>query len=120
MRLFLILVFCTLAFVAQPAHAATCPSSAKCPGNLCDHLGLSTMSDDQVNIVYCTTNTASNTPPLVWKSSVSDLTCPAGEAVTGIVNGVPQCAAINLNFPCPSGYVVIGISNGNPVCASAP
>jgi hypothetical protein len=108
-----------------PEVPTSCNSStANCPGHSCTNLGTTQMSDDHNNIIACV---ISGSPPnptaLVWKTTVSDFTCPANQIVIAISNGLPQCVDITSQInvsSCPSGTMLVGISNGNPVCASAP
>ena len=39
-------------------------------------------------------------------------TCPAGQVVTGIANGIPVCSA-----SCPAGEIQTGTNGGVPVCS---
>ncbi|MDR3423863.1 MAG: hypothetical protein P4M13_02120 [Alphaproteobacteria bacterium] len=42
--------------------------------------------------------------------------CPAGQVMTGMTNGAPQCANTVTIPGCPSGQMMTGINDGQPVC----
>ncbi|MDR3423957.1 MAG: hypothetical protein P4M13_02605 [Alphaproteobacteria bacterium] len=44
--------------------------------------------------------------------------CPAGQVMTGMTNGAPQCANTVTIPNCPSGQMMTGINDGQPVCGS--
>lgn len=56
-------------------------------------------------------------------SMVTIASCPAGQVLTGVTNGVPTCIVPpsnnTLNISCPAGQVLSGISNGSAVCTTA-
>lgn len=104
------------------AHAAlSCkdtPNMTQCPGKPCEMLGFSRVSDDQRNIIYCEKSDTSDTG-MEWKSTIADVSCPAGQWITGIKNGMPQCGSI-LNLSCSPKKILVGISGGKPVCSFPP
>ncbi len=96
------------------------PAQAALLGSACDQRGASRMDTDGKNIVACVCKTMANcgTADLVWKAMASaDVTCPAGQAIKAIVNGVPQCSTLGVvNYTCPSGTSASSVVNGVPQC----
>ena len=104
-------------------------SAASMVGQSCDTVGKTQLDSDQINIVACVCSTQANCDTAAVAPGINDLkwavmsngplVCPSGQALTGIVNGQPQCTnAASYTMSCPSGQVLKGISNGSPVCGS--
>ncbi len=112
--------FAAALFVAAALPAS--PALAALAGTACTQSGATRMDTDNRNVVACVCKTTSNCGPsdLAWKAmSSGNATCPAGQALTGIVSGVPQCAAMGLiNYTCPSGTAATSIVNGVPQCVA--
>ncbi|MFA5041836.1 MAG: hypothetical protein WC464_09430 [Bdellovibrionales bacterium] len=104
-----------LALSAPEAQAALA-------GTACSQAGQTKMDTDNKNIIACVCKTTANcgSSDLVWKGmSSGNITCPAGQALTGIVNGQPQCTTMGLiNYTCPSGTAATSVVNSVPQCAA--
>lgn len=109
-----------LAMAAGAPETPSCPGLPKCPGNPCEMLGLTTMSDDQKNIIACLLPD-SGTGGYIYKTTISEISCDSGQALARIENGKGVCAdlsaIINVSS-CASGTFLVGISDGKPVCAT--
>ncbi len=107
MRYLAFILLCALAFAGYPVHQATAvvagPTTligTPCP----NQLGITKKDTLDMNIVACLCDTVPNCDPttnaVVWKEMATDIVavgtfaCPAGQALTGIKSGVPQCAAL--------------------------
>ncbi|MFA5041574.1 MAG: hypothetical protein WC464_08085 [Bdellovibrionales bacterium] len=97
------------------------PAQAALVGSPCTQSGQTRMDTDNVNIIACVCKSTANCGPsgLEWKTmSSGTLSCPAGQGLTGIVNGIPQCAPLGvINYTCPGGGAATSIVNGQPQCA---
>lgn len=51
--------------------------------------------------------------------TLTSFTCPANEYLTGVVNGTPQCSALKMKS-CPPGQFMVGHNSGNLDCTRAP
>ncbi|MFA5041573.1 MAG: hypothetical protein WC464_08080 [Bdellovibrionales bacterium] len=89
-------------------------------GSSCAQSGKTQMDTDGKNIIACVCKTIANCGPsdLVWKAMAGpNISCPSGQGLTGIVNGVPQCSTLGVfNYSCPSGTAASSIVNGVPQC----
>ncbi len=106
-----------VAFVAVACFAFHAPlARAALPGQPCTEIGKTLMDENKQNLVACLNN---GYGILKWKATTdSDVSCSAGQIVTGVVNGVPQCGSLIEDFSCPSGKAVTSVVNGIPQCGS--
>ncbi|MFA4995279.1 MAG: hypothetical protein WC521_08275 [Bdellovibrionales bacterium] len=129
MKFLALIVFCAFAFQASLAQAAVCDPNTvpkpTCVNQQCDadKKGVSLMDGNKQNIIACICTTAAcNAADWKWRSMTTNkLTCPAGQALTGVSNGQPQCAAVGLlNKNCPAGQYATKVTSGVMACAAPP
>ncbi|MFA5041332.1 MAG: hypothetical protein WC464_06845 [Bdellovibrionales bacterium] len=79
------LIGVSLAFPAQAASLV---------GASCSTAGTTQMDTDGATLVACLKSVAGSSS-LIWKAMTSNnVTCSSGQAVTALINGVPQCATV--------------------------
>jgi hypothetical protein len=118
MRFLALAFFCACGVLSAPQVGA-----ANMPGNACTEAGKTMRSDDNANIIACvyarTSFDSCAAGSLCWKTmSTAPLTKCASGVISTIDNGAATCASGVSALSCPSGQAIVKIVNGVPVCGT--